>query len=99
MKAQGPAELALAVALAELAADRIKVPCAEDLATDLWFADTPAERAEAVTECDGCAVFAECAAAAAELWPRFGVWAAVDRSPRPKAVAARVGPRGDRNAD
>lgn len=84
MKAQGPAELALAEALAELAADRIKVPCSEDLATDLWFADTPAERAEAAAECDGCAVFAECAAAAAELRPRFGVWAGHDWTPRPR---------------
>lgn len=78
MKAQGPAELALAVALAELADARIKVPCAEDLATDGWFAETPAERAEAAAQCDGCAVFAECAGAAAEIRPRYGVWAGRD---------------------
>jgi hypothetical protein len=84
VKAQGPDELALAEALAELANDRIKVPCAEDLATDLWFAETPAERAEAATWCDGCAVFTECAAASVEVRPRFGVWAGRDWTPRPR---------------
>lgn len=84
MKAQGPAERVLAVVLADLADDGVKVPCAEDLATDAWFAETPAERAEAAAECDGCAVFNLCAAAAAEIRPRFGVWAGRDWTPRPR---------------
>lgn len=88
MKAQGPAELALAVALAELADARIAVPCSEDLEADRWFAETPAERAEAAAECDGCAVFIECDAAAAEIRPRWGVWAGRDWSPRPRKAVA-----------
>lgn len=84
MKAQGPAERVLAVALADMADDGVKVPCAEDLATDAWFAETPAERAEAVAQCDGCVVFDLCTAAAAEIRPRFGVWAGRDTTPRPR---------------
>lgn len=88
MKPRDPAEVALSVALAEAAEDGITVPCAEDLTTDLWFAETPAERAGAAADCDGCAVFIECAAAAVEIRPRFGVWAGRDWSPRPRKVAA-----------
>lgn len=94
MKAQGPAELALAVVLAELADARIAVPCSLDLETDQWFAETPAERAEAATECDGCAAFTECAGAAAEIRPRFGVWAGRDWSPRPR----RTNPTDERKS-
>lgn len=76
------------MALAEVAEARIAVPCAEDLATDLWFAETPAGRAEAAAHCDGCVVFTACNAAATELRPRFGVWAGRDWSPRPRKAAA-----------
>lgn len=82
MKAITPAEERLAQKLADLAEDGVLPVCSAD--PDAWFAETPAERAEAAAECDGCVVFDLCAAAAAEIRPRFGVWAGRDTTPRPR---------------
>lgn len=49
---------------------------------DEWTDEDRDTRAAAARACLGCPVSALCAAAAAELAPRWGVWAGIDYEPR-----------------
>ena len=57
------------------------VPCAGRAE---WISEDVDERAEAARACRPCPVTALCAAAADEHREKFGVWAGVDRTPRPR---------------
>ena len=76
------AEERLSRALVALADRGVRPPCAELLGADLWLSDSHDDRAEAAVWCVGCAVFTECAEAAGEFRPTFGVWAGRDYTRR-----------------
>ena len=79
-----PAHQALNTALAT-AADRNKfIPCASwGDENNPWLSDSADDRDWAADRCRHCPVITECAAAGQlEAW---GVWGAVDRTPRPKS--------------
>ena len=80
MTAQTAGErLAIALEAAVFRGDR--VPCA---GREEWVSEDVDERAEAARACRPCPVTALCAAAADEHREKFGVWAGVDRTPRPR---------------
>jgi hypothetical protein len=56
-------------------------PCATD--PEPWVSEDRAERTQAVGLCQLCPLLGVCSDLAAEIRPSFGVWAAVDHSPRP----------------
>lgn len=60
------------------------IPCSTG---DGWTSDDAEERAIAAELCDGCPVWDACDAAGAG--ESFGVWAGVDRTPKPKATRPR----------
>jgi hypothetical protein len=64
--------------LAELADTGQPPACTRE--PDLWVSDDAVDREIAVHRCSGCRVITECAAAANEVHPPFGVWAARDRT-------------------
>jgi Transcription factor WhiB len=64
--------------LAELADTGQSPACTRE--PDLWVSDDATDRDIAVHRCAGCRVITECAAAAKEIHPAFGVWAAHDRT-------------------
>jgi len=57
-------------------------PACSDPNDRRWLSEHKAERDEAARLCTGCAVLAECAAAADEQRETFGVWGGVDRTRR-----------------
>jgi Transcription factor WhiB len=54
-------------------------PCAHN--PDAWVSEDKDQRATAARTCQTCPLLNPCADFAAELKPRFGVWAGVDRTP------------------
>lgn len=76
-----PAHQALTPALANAVARDLFIPCAGPWDGDSpWLSDDPDERAWAAERCAGCPAITECREAG-EL-ERWGVWGAVDRSPK-----------------
>ena len=71
--------------LAELVDTGHRPACTRE--PDLWVSDDPVDRSIAVHRCAGCRVITECAAAAKEIHPPFGVWAAHDRTKKPRKRA------------
>ena len=67
-------------AMVDLAAQGRRPRCAEPGGHELWCSDDTTDRALAARWCDGCAVLAECAAAADEHDERFGVFGGTDRT-------------------
>jgi hypothetical protein len=59
-------------------------PCA---GSDGWTSEDRDERALAARCCAGCPLFDPCRVLADELKVTFGVWAGVDRGPRPYSRA------------
>ena len=80
-KLDSPARQALNTALANAVARDLFVPCAGPWDGDSpWLSDDPDERRWAARLCADCPVLGECRRAG-EL-ERWGVWGAVDRSPK-----------------
>ncbi len=71
-------------ALVDLATKGQRPRCGDPATHDYWTSDQQAEREQAACWCAGCPVLDECHAAAAANGERFGVWAGVDRTMRPK---------------
>jgi hypothetical protein len=69
------------VALIELTDHEQRPPCADR--SGAWTSEDHTERKWAARHCAGCPIITLCADLAGELKPRFGVWAGVDRTPRP----------------
>lgn len=72
----------LTAALRDLAADGGRPPCWRD--PEQWFHDSRGERARAAEECATCPVLEPCDDAANETREKWGVWAGVDHTPKPK---------------
>lgn len=71
-------------ALVGLAArGRQRPRCGDSEVHDFWMPERQEERALAVAWCAGCLILEACGAAADHNDERFGVWAGVDRTPRP----------------
>ena len=66
-------------------AHREKAPPCEG--SDGWTSEDRDERALAARCCAGCPLFDPCRVLADELKVTFGVWAGVDRGPRPYSRA------------
>lgn len=60
-------------------------PCGAD--PDRWTSEDAATRAAAARDCAPCPVRAECAIAAREFRPTFGVWGGKDRTTTRKDTA------------
>ena len=71
----------LTTALAELAGHRGHTPCQLD--ANAWWSTDAEERATAARACTDCPVLGACAAYADAAQERHGVWAGLDRTPRP----------------
>lgn len=81
--ARAAATKALDQALADLADCDRRTPCQTEPGRDYWLSEDRDERQMAAGWCEPCPVFDLCGQAADIRGERFGVWAAVDRSPRP----------------
>lgn len=76
-----PAHTRLNAALTNAVARGLFVPCAGPWDGDSpWLSDDPDERAWAAERCTGCPVLGECRQAG--QLERWGIWGAVDRSPK-----------------
>lgn len=58
-----------------------------------WTSEDRDERAAAAQRCEPCPVLAECGAFARAYRERWGVWGAVDRSPRKKGATPPTTPQ------
>ena len=73
-------------ALDRLAEQRRKTPCATH-DPELWFSDSPTEKAWAASLCHGCPLLDQCHEVAEEIHASHGVWA----RPRPVRRQAEAG--------
>src|SRR5688572_15917181 len=80
-EAQGPT-----AALVRLAARGLRTHCSDPSAHDYWTSEHHEHRELAVRWCSGCPVLEPCCEAAEARGERWGVWAGVDRTPRPYKI-------------
>lgn len=94
----------LELAVLQLAAEGRRPRCGDAGAHEVWLSEKADVRELAVQWCAGCPVLQLCDQAADAGDERFGVWAGVDRTPRPrtskraKAPSASASPRRLRHA-
>ena len=79
-----PQTTALTMALIALADEGQRPRCGDASDRDMWISDDAKDREQAAAWCVGCPVLAQCGAAAEAENERHGVWAGVDRTPKPK---------------
>ncbi|SDS21639.1 Transcription factor WhiB [Friedmanniella luteola] len=77
-------------ALVQLASRGDRPRCGDPVTRDYWTSDNNQERKHAAAWCAGCPVLNLCSAAADETSERFGVWAGVDRTPRPRPESRKA---------